>query len=158
LPTEAEWEYAARFVDGQRWRRFAWGDTLPPPPIAENLGGEESRPATLDAKSREVVVLPGYRDEHPVSAPIGSYGRSATGIADLGGNVSEWMHDTYATLLDSKAATDPMGSAAAGPHSIRGANWRTASITELRLASRDRANEANQTLGFRVARYAEAAP
>ena len=31
LPTEAEWEYAARYLDGKRWQRHPWGDVLPPP-------------------------------------------------------------------------------------------------------------------------------
>jgi formylglycine-generating enzyme required for sulfatase activity len=76
----------------------------------------------------------------------------------MGGNVSEWMHDVYASLPDASPVTDPAGADVEGPHVVRGANWRTASIAELRLAWRDRAAAASQTLGFRVARSVETAP
>jgi formylglycine-generating enzyme required for sulfatase activity len=76
----------------------------------------------------------------------------------MGGNVSEWMHDVFASLPDSAPVTDPLGADTDGPHSVRGANWRTASIAELRLAWRDRAASASQTLGFRVARSVENTP
>jgi formylglycine-generating enzyme required for sulfatase activity len=158
LPTEAEWEYAARRVDGQKWRRYAWGDELPPPAGADNLGGSESLPQRPGPDQRLATSLPEYRDEHAVVAPVGSYARSASGLHDMGGNVSEWMHDVFASMPDAASATDPMGADADGPHSIRGANWRTAAIAELRLAWRDRAAAASQTLGFRVARSVESAP
>jgi len=158
LPTEAEWEYAARRVDGQKWRRYAWGDELPPPAKAENLGGAESLPQRPGPEQRLATSLPDYRDEHAVVAPVGSYARSASGLYDMGGNVSEWMHDVFASMPDAAPATDPMGADADGPHSIRGANWRTAAIAELRLAWRDRAAAASQTLGFRVARSVENTP
>jgi formylglycine-generating enzyme required for sulfatase activity len=158
LPTEAEWEYAARFVDGQRWLRYSWGDQLPPPNSAENLAGEENHPANPIDRSRSMLLLPGYRDEHAVSAPVGTYARSSRGLADIDGNVSEWTHDTYVSLLDSTAVTDPAITTAGAAHVIRGANWRTSAVTELRLASRDRASEPGAVIGFRVARFAEGIP
>jgi formylglycine-generating enzyme required for sulfatase activity len=158
LPTEAEWEYAARFVNGERWLRYAWGDGLPPPAGAANLAGQESLPTKPGPEVRLASALPGYRDDHPVVAPVGSYARSAAGFHDLGGNVSEWMHDVYASLPASGATTDPLGVAGDGAHAIRGASWRTAAIAELRLAWRDRAIDPAPTIGFRVARSVEAAP
>jgi formylglycine-generating enzyme required for sulfatase activity len=158
LPTEAEWEYAARRIDGQKWRRYAWGDELPPPAGADNLGGQESLPQRPGPEQRLAAALPAYRDEHAVVAPAGSYARAPSGLYDMGGNVSEWMHDVFASLPDSAPVTDPLGADADGPHSVRGANWRTASIAELRLAWRDRAAGASQTLGFRVARSVENTP
>lgn len=155
LPTEAEWEYAARYVDGQRWQRFPWGDVLPPPAGAENLGGAESLPPKPGPEGRLASSLPDYRDQHAVVAPVGSYGRSAAGFRDLGGNVSEWMHDIYESLPDARPVTDPAGAATDGPHAIRGANWRTSTIAELRPAWRERSATASQVLGFRVARFAE---
>jgi hypothetical protein len=68
------------------------------------------------------------------------------------------MHDVYTSLPDTAPVTDPTGVEADGPHGVRGANWRTASIAELRLAWRDRAAGASQTLGFRVARSVESTP
>ena len=157
LPTEAEWEYAARYVDGRRSQRFSWGDSLPMPGKAENVAGEETI-ATNRAADRGALVLPGHRDEHPVVAPVGTYGRSALGFADLDGNVSEWAHDVFASQLPAGPVADPTGDARDGPHAIRGANWRSSSVQELRLAWRDRSAGAQQWLGFRVARSTEVAP
>lgn len=156
LPTEAEWEYAARYVDGQHWRRYAWGDALPPPPGAANLGGQESLPQKPGPEARLAAAMPDYKDEHAVVAPVGSYARSAAGFHDLGGNVSEWTHDVYTSMPEAKAVVDPSGPDTDGPHAVRGANWRTAAIAELRLAWRDRAAAPSQTIGFRVARNVEA--
>jgi formylglycine-generating enzyme required for sulfatase activity len=157
LPTEAEWEYAARYVDGQRWHLYAWGDDLPPPAGAANIAGEESIPA------RPVRDLPlrnhfaGYRDEHPVIAPVRSYARTPMGLYGMGGNVSEWVHDVYETLPAPGPVTDPMGPTGNGPHAIRGASWRTGSIGDLRAAWRERGGNKSPDLGFRVARYATGA-
>lgn len=158
LPTEAEWEYAARRVDGSRWQRYPWGDVLPPPAGAANLGGAESLPDKPGPDVRLATSLPEYRDDHVVVAPVGAYARSAAGFRDLGGNVSEWIHDVYVSLPDTRPVTDPMGAVTDGPHAVRGANWQTTSIAELRAAWRDQASGPSQTLGFRVARFAGDAP
>lgn len=158
LPSEAEWEYAARYVDGQRWQRYAWGDNLPPPAGAANLGGKESLPPRPGPDMRLATLLPDYTDDHAVIAPPGSYARSAAGFHDLGGNVSEWTHDVYASLPEASPVTDPFGPDADGLHVVRGPNWRSASIGGLRLAWRDSSASASQTIGFRVARYAEKTP
>jgi formylglycine-generating enzyme required for sulfatase activity len=155
LPTEAEWEYAARYVDGQRWQRYAWGDDLPPPPGAANLSGEEMLPARPASEAQPASTVPQYKDEHAVVAPVASYARSPAGFYGLGGNVSEWMHDVYLSLPDAAAATDPTGPENDGLHAIRGASWRSAALPELRLAWRDRGTGPAPTIGFRVARYAE---
>jgi formylglycine-generating enzyme required for sulfatase activity len=154
LPTEAEWEYAARYADGRQWQRFAWGNALPPPAGAANLAGAESLPKP-GPETRLATALPDYSDEHPVVAPVGSYQRSVAGIHDMGGNVSEWTHDVYVSMLGNVAVEDPMGADQDGSHAIRGANWRTATIANLRLAWRERGEAASQTIGIRVARYAE---
>ncbi len=147
LPSEAEWEYAARYAPGGM-RRYGWGDALPVPPDFANLGGVEARTALPS-------VLEGYTDSHPGVAPPGKYAASPLGLVDVTGNVSEWVQDWYASSPDSAPATDPFGPASGTRHLVKGSNWRTTSFAELRLAWREGADGATQDIGFRVARYAE---
>jgi len=148
LPTEAEWEYAARYEGPSKTRRFPWGDNLPVVAGIGNLAGAET-------KGQLENELEGYRDDYPVVAPVGKFQPTPLGLHDMGGNVSEWVNDWYSSFVDSAAATDPLGPETAARHVIRGANWRSAAVAELRYAWRDSADEGTQTIGFRVARYAE---
>jgi formylglycine-generating enzyme required for sulfatase activity len=101
-------------------------------------------------------VLDGWRDEYPSVAPPGKQGANGLGLFDLTGNVSEWVHDAYASFDASGGGTDPFGPSAAGSRRvIKGSNWRTASFSELRPAWREGADGGSQDIGFRVARYAE---
>jgi formylglycine-generating enzyme required for sulfatase activity len=148
LPTEAEWEYAARYVAPGKFQAYAWGDALPVPPQAGNLAGAES--------SRSLPAsLAGYRDSYPVVAPVAQFRPSALGLYDLAGNVSEWVNDYYAARLDPLPGSDPLGPEAGDRHSVRGSSWQTASPAELRLAWRGAAQEAAPTIGLRIARYAD---
>jgi formylglycine-generating enzyme required for sulfatase activity len=148
LPTEAEWEYAARYAGPGQTRRFAWGDSLPVPEQVGNLAGSETGNA-LDA------TLPGYRDEYPVVAPVGKFRPTPLGFHDMSGNVSEWVNDYYMSFVDPARVTDPLGPDEGTRHVVRGANWKSATAMQLRLAWRDGADAISPTLGFRVARYAE---
>ena len=148
LPTEAEWEYAARYGAAGELHRFAWGDAPPVPAQVGNLAGSETG-------SELPATLPGYRDDYPVLAPVGKFRPTALGLHEVSGNVSQWVNDYYESFVDAGPVTDPLGPEQGTLHVVRGANWKTASVSELRLAWRDTANGPAATLGFRVARYAE---
>jgi formylglycine-generating enzyme required for sulfatase activity len=146
LPSEAEWEWVAR---AQRGGRYPWGDELP---VAPNSGNY----ADVSASTPLQDVIAGYNDGFVASAPVGSFAASALGLHDLGGNVSEWTTDLYATSYSVEAtALDPMYLAAGNQHATRGASWRTSTAAELRLAARAAGTAARDDLGFRIARYAE---
>jgi formylglycine-generating enzyme required for sulfatase activity len=148
LPTEAEWEYAARYAAPGQFRRYAWGDALPVTTDVGNVAGAEtgnSLPASV----------PGYRDNYPVIAPVGKFKATPLGLHDLSGNVSEWIGDYYLSFVNPAPVTDPLGPDDGTRHVIRGANWKSAVATDLRLAARDGADAASTTIGFRVVRYAE---
>jgi formylglycine-generating enzyme required for sulfatase activity len=148
LPTEAEWEYAARYAAGGEVQRFAWGNAPPVPEQAGNLAGSE----TADSLPAQ---LPGYRDDYPVLAPVGRFRPNALGLHDMSGNVSQWVNDYYQSYLNATPLTDPLGPAEGTLHAVRGANWKTATVSELRLAWRDAGQGTADTLGFRIARYAD---
>lgn len=151
LPSEAEWEWAARFAGGavRNGQRYPWGSGFPPPARSGNF-------ADVLAEALAPNVIPGYEDGYPAAAPVGSFAANALGVHDLGGNVAEWVHDFYeATLpIDPPEAVDPFGPASGREHVIRGSSWMHGRLIELRLAYRDVGREPRADVGFRIARYA----
>jgi formylglycine-generating enzyme required for sulfatase activity len=150
LPTEAEWAWAARYPDKADARKYAWGDSLPVPPGAGNYG-DSTGAAVLDG------AIPGYSDNHAATAPAGSFQPNPLGLYNLGGNVSEWMHDVYAVTPSSsgEVTRDPTGPSEGAYHVIRGSSWMDTSVTELRLSYRDYGDQPRPDLGFRIARSAQ---
>ena len=146
LPTEAEWEWVARFGAGQGERRYPWGDAMPPP---ANSGNYADTAAAAVASN----TIGNYTDGYPVTAPVGSFPADRAGIYDLGGNAAEWVNDRYSVAAGTDAVLiDPAGPAEGQYHVIRGSGWRHASISELRMAYRDFGDRGRLDVGFRIAR------
>lgn len=149
LPSEAEWEWAARVNgDPTNLLRFPWGAELPPPPEHGNYA-DVSTAAFLGR------ILLNYNDGYLGSAPVGTFAANQNGFYDMGGNVAEWVHDYYGAggLSGNSDEVDPLGPTEGTYHVIRGSSWAHGSITELRLSFRDYNNVPRDDVGFRVARY-----
>ena len=151
LPTEAEWAQAARYAGTENVKlKYPWGNALPVAPGSGNYADES-------AKGLVTTTVPNYNDKFPVTAPVDSFSANELGMFNLGGNVSEWVHDLY-TIYPSGARRvmqDPMGPTEGEFHTIRGASWMHGSVTQLRLSFRDYGNKPRPDVGFRIARYLE---
>ncbi|AOS96977.1 Serine/threonine-protein kinase pkn1 [Microbulbifer aggregans] len=147
MPTEAEWAWAARF-EGGSMKKFPWGNELP---VQKNSGNY----ADNNAAQLVPAVLRTYSDRYAATAPVASYQPNSLGVYDLGGNVSEWIHDLYTigTGLSMRREENPVGPQDGDYHVIRGSSWRHAGLTELRLSYRDYGAEPRNDVGFRLARW-----
>jgi formylglycine-generating enzyme required for sulfatase activity len=151
LPTEAEWDWAARVNgDPNSLLRFPWGADLPPPANHGNY-------ADISAANFLGRILLDYDDGYMGSAPVASYAANANGFFDIGGNVAEWVHDYYGTIgtVGNDVQVNPVGPSSGTYHVIKGSSWAHGTVTELRLSFRDYHNAARDDVGFRVARYLE---
>jgi len=148
LPTEAEWEFSARFHGNKAELKYPWGDSYPPPARAGNF-------ADVSAKDLLTNHLASYNDGYAVSAPPATFKPNGLGLYDLAGNVSEWSHDYYTIYPydDRKIYLDPAGPQTGEHHVIKGSSWRQAGISELRNSYRDYSDAKRVDLGFRVCRY-----
>jgi len=150
LPTEAEWAWAARFAEQAQPLVFPWGASLPPPDRFGNY-------ADVSAAELLPTTLVTYNDGFRVAAPVASFEPNAVGLFDIGGNVAEWVQDFYeiGRSTAENVAVDPLGPENGRFHIIRGSSWRSATVTDLRLAARNYSDERREDVGFRIARNLE---
>ena len=128
LPTEAEWEYAAR-NKGQAIK-YSWGNAKPAGKQGGNVADESARKKNPDWK-----IFEGYDDGYIFTAPVASYDANVLGLVDMTGNVWEWCFDWYdpneyksgtsdVSLSDSPRL-NPRGPASGTARVIRGGSWNS---------------------------------
>ncbi|MGF1505975.1 MAG: formylglycine-generating enzyme family protein, partial [Anaerolineae bacterium] len=141
LPTEAEWEMAARWdpETGEVFR-YPWGDE--PDPQAANFC-DENCPFNTNPGAPS--------DGFAQTAPVGSFpdGASPSGALDMAGNVAEWVADWFGSY-PSEAQTDPTGPASGSLRVVRGGAWGV-SLEDLNSVARSRfaPDSRSAGLGFR---------
>lgn len=148
LLSEAEWEWLARKSGKTKQTIFSWGNETIIPPNAANIADET-------AKGQVTFYVPNYNDGYVNVAPVGSFNRELSGLYDMAGNVSEWVHDVYLVMppMTNTTVRNPMGEQRGQSHVIKGANFRSGSITMLRPAFREGLTAGRDDVGFRVGRY-----
>lgn len=146
LPTEKEWEYSVR---GKNGRLYPWGSD-PPGPALLNACGNECVDQLFKMAPEAWSRMYDGNDGWPLTAPVGSISgdQSPEGVFDLGGNVAEWVADSYRDCYRKDCQSDD------ALRTVKGATWATGEISIVRGASRSGRPPTRKTplIGFRCAK------
>jgi formylglycine-generating enzyme required for sulfatase activity len=145
LPTEAEWEKAAR--GGLSGKRFPWGDTISHSQANFNNDGRE--PYQTGTAGYHPTYAYGSK---PYTSPGGSFSANGYGLQDMVGNVMEWCWDWHGPYASGEQ-TDPRGAASGSGRVFRGCSW-SYGANGCRVAYRYCSGPAgnNNFMGFRPVR------
>ncbi|MEO2092539.1 MAG: SUMF1/EgtB/PvdO family nonheme iron enzyme, partial [bacterium] len=128
LPTEAEWEYAARGGEHAPYLRYPWGNTV-------------------DGSKANYLYSGDPFNTFPQTTPVGYYNGGQTpagvdmangyGLYDMSGNVWEWCNDWYDGFYYSTSPpSNPTGPATGSNRVVRGGSWGSTPLMKLRSAGR----------------------
>lgn len=153
LPSEAEWEYAARGGNagngGKQRTIFVWGDSLPVKPVA-NLADETFiKSGYYNSPGFHYFI--GYDDGIATASPVRAFPANGYGLYDMAGNVLEWCEDWYGLdYYQTSPSKNPQGPVTGDRRVLRGGAFDTTpTITRIARRLGNFPDIRNEEKGFR---------